>query len=176
MRFSKENFQRRVTRFSTEHAAEQSPESFFEQHVAVDVLSLDKQDDIETMMEYMTGYIEQGGKPCNFHPSIEEVEALEQQKAMEEATKAEAERIAKEDAERCAAAEAKRKAEEIENRQKDLARKEEEILAAKSKPLVDYMSETVMPIVTEGLAELAKLRPEDPFEYLAEFLMKRAKE
>ncbi len=40
----------------------------------------------------------------------------------------------------------------------------------------DYLDKTVIPILLQGMAEVAKERPENPIKYLAEFLMKHANE
>ena len=33
-----------------------------------------------------------------------------------------------------------------------------------------YLDDTVVPVLRKGLRELVKQRPEDPFEFLAEFI------
>eukprot|EP01134_Creolimax_fragrantissima_P004780 CFRG4780T1 len=38
-------------------------------------------------------------------------------------------------------------------------------------PIREYLDTTVTPLLHEGLTELAELRPEDPVQYLAEFLL-----
>ena len=39
-----------------------------------------------------------------------------------------------------------------------------------------YLDKTVVPLVLQGMAEVAKERPENPIKYLADFLMKHANE
>ena len=41
-------------------------------------------------------------------------------------------------------------------------------------PIRAYLDKTVVPLVLQGMAEVAKERPENPVKYLAEFLMKHA--
>ena len=43
-----------------------------------------------------------------------------------------------------------------------------------SLPIRDYLDQTVVPLVLQGMAEVAKERPENPIKYLAEFLMKHS--
>ena len=43
-----------------------------------------------------------------------------------------------------------------------------------SLPIRAYLAQTVVPLVLQGMAEVAKERPENPIKYLAEFLMKHA--
>ena len=40
----------------------------------------------------------------------------------------------------------------------------------------NYLNKTLVPVVLQGMAEVAKERPENPIKYLAEFLMKNADE
>ena len=39
-----------------------------------------------------------------------------------------------------------------------------------------YLDKTVVPLVLQGMAEVAKERPENPIKYLADFLMKYSNE
>ena len=39
-----------------------------------------------------------------------------------------------------------------------------------------YLDQTVVPVLLQGMAELAKERPENPIEYLANYLLKHANE
>ena len=41
-------------------------------------------------------------------------------------------------------------------------------------PIRAYLDQTVVPLVLQGMAEVAKERPENPIKYLADFLMKHA--
>ena len=43
-----------------------------------------------------------------------------------------------------------------------------------SLPIRAYLDQTVVPLVLQGMAEVAKERPENPIQYLADFLMKHA--
>ena len=45
-----------------------------------------------------------------------------------------------------------------------------------SLPIRAYLDQTVVPLVLQGMAEVAKERPENPIKYLADFLMKHANE
>jgi protein dpy-30 len=37
-------------------------------------------------------------------------------------------------------------------------------------PVRQYLDETVVPVLRKGLRELVKQRPEDPFEFLGEYI------
>lgn len=43
---------------------------------------------------------------------------------------------------------------------------------ARSVPLRSYLMSEVIPTLTEGLIEVTKVRPDDPVDYLAEWLFK----
>ena len=43
-------------------------------------------------------------------------------------------------------------------------------------PIRTYLDQTVVPLVLQGMAEVAKERPANPIKYLAEFLAAHAKD
>ena len=43
-------------------------------------------------------------------------------------------------------------------------------------PVGQYLQSTVMPLVVEGMAEIAKIKPEDPLKFLADYLMSHSNE
>ena len=43
-------------------------------------------------------------------------------------------------------------------------------------PVGKYLQSTVMPLVVEGMAEIAKIKPEDPLKFLADYLMSHSNE
>jgi adenylate kinase len=51
-------------------------------------------------------------------------------------------------------------------------KQEQEVLDAQSIPLREYLMRHVMPTLAEALIEVCKVRPDDPVDYLAEFLFK----
>jgi len=111
-------------------------------------------------------------KPRNFGPSAEELAAAKaiadaeaaEAKAKEQAEAAEREEREREERERREALEARRLAE--------LQQQERELLEVRSIPLRTYLMQHVIPTLTEGLIEVCKQRPEDPVDYLAEWLFK----
>lgn len=54
----------------------------------------------------------------------------------------------------------------------ELAIKERQAVEERARPLRDYLNEKVLPYVTEGLYEMAKVQPEDPVDFLAEYLFR----
>ncbi len=112
------------------------------------------------------------GQPRNYGPTEEEIAA---KKALEEAKAAEEKRIADEKAAEQAAAEAaerKRREEHESARAAEVKQQESELLEVRSIPLRNYLMQNVIPTLTEGLIEVCKVKPEDPVDYIAEYLFK----
>ncbi|KAJ3183943.1 Adenylate kinase 7 [Gaertneriomyces sp. JEL0708] len=125
--------------------------------------------DTSTVMEIITKHI---GKPHNYGPTPEQItekrRLLEEAKAREAAAaEEERQRREKEEAERQSKA-----ATEWGARLEEVRKQEQEVLEAQSVPLRNYLMKYVMPTLTSGLIEVCKVRPEDPIDYLAEFLFK----
>lgn len=51
---------------------------------------------------------------------------------------------------------------------------ERDVLDQKSQPIRQYLMDNLVPILTEGLLEVCKRTPEDPVDYLAEYLFRRS--
>lgn len=62
--------------------------------------------------------------------------------------------------------------EEQFERVKALKRREMEQIEACSLPLRNYLMKNIVPKLTEGLVEVARVRPQDPIDYLAEYLFR----
>ncbi|XP_015758848.1 PREDICTED: adenylate kinase 7-like [Acropora digitifera] len=70
------------------------------------------------------------------------------------------------------AAERQRREEEWRVRLSEVKRQEQELLENQSVPLRNYLMKHVMPTLAQGLIECCKMRPDDPVDYLAEYLFK----
>ena len=69
----------------------------------------------------------------------------------------------------------------VSNKETNAAKKEEEKKEEKKSaqnlnnlPIRAYLDQTVVPLVLQGMAEVAKERPANPIKYLAEFLAAHA--
>ena len=71
-----------------------------------------------------------------------------------------------------AAAEEARKAEEWKGKLAEVRRQEQETLEAAAAPLRTYLMKNVMPSLASALLEVCKARPDDPIDFLAEYLFK----
>lgn len=62
---------------------------------------------------------------------------------------------------------------EWNSRLEEVRKQEQEVLEAQSVPLRNYLMKHVMPTLTAGLIDVCKVRPDDPVDYLSEFLFKQ---
>ena len=46
----------------------------------------------------------------------------------------------------------------------------------KNLPMQAYLDKTVMPLVLEGMAEVSKIKPENPIKFLADYLIQHSTE
>ncbi|XP_056632232.1 adenylate kinase 7-like [Diorhabda sublineata] len=92
---------------------------------------------------------------------------LEQKKLLEEG-----ERLERELLENKARKEYEEKMERWTETLEKLQIEEEKILAAQSEPLRFYLMKYIFPTLSKGLVEVAKIKPDDPIDFLAEYLFK----
>ncbi|XP_065833118.1 adenylate kinase 7-like isoform X2 [Oscarella lobularis] len=110
------------------------------------------------------------GEPRNYGPTPEELAEM-QRKATEERLQREAkEKEERERQEVAEAAETQRKRSEWQGRFEEVKAEEREMLETQSYPLRNYLLKNVMPTLTQGLIEVCKVRPDDPVDFLAEYL------
>ncbi|XP_072895393.1 adenylate kinase 7 isoform X2 [Hemitrygon akajei] len=112
------------------------------------------------------------GKPKNYGPTPEELKELQRKEADERLAKEAAEQAEKERREAEEAAEKLARWEEWNKRLEEVKKQEQEFLEAHSIPLRNYLMQNVMPTLTQGLIECCRIRPEDPVDFLAEYLFK----
>ncbi|XP_021034783.1 adenylate kinase 7 isoform X2 [Mus caroli] len=116
--------------------------------------------------------IKEIGKPRNYGLTEEE-KAEEEKKAAEERLAKEAAQTAeREHKEAMEMAEKIARWEEWNKRLEEVKREERELLEVQSIPLRNYLMTYVMPTLMQGLNECCKVRPEDPVDFLAEYLFK----
>ncbi|XP_054131391.1 adenylate kinase 7 isoform X2 [Melozone crissalis] len=114
------------------------------------------------------------GEPRNYGLTDEEKEVLQRQAAEEQLAKEakeKAEQERKEDKER---EERKERWEEWIKQQEEVKKQEQELLEAQSIPLRNYLMKHVMPTLMQGINECCRIRPDDPVNFLAEYLFKNS--
>ncbi|XP_054422922.1 adenylate kinase 7 isoform X4 [Pteronotus mesoamericanus] len=116
--------------------------------------------------------IKEIGEPRNYGLTDEE-KAEEERRVAEECLAKEArEKADQERKEATEMAEKMARWEEWNKRLEEVKREETELLQAQSAPLRNYLMTYVMPTLMQGLNECCKIRPEDPVDFLAEYLFK----
>jgi len=144
-----------------------TPLSFFETICKIETLVVA---DSQSEMDDIRMYCEKAGMPFNYHPTLEEV--------LEKEAKERVRKLAIEDEERRSriANEQERKYEEekhaveMETFREKTQQHEAQVLEARSEPLRKYLMEHVMPALSQGLVKTCKEKPDDPVDFLAEFL------
>ncbi|XP_074069132.1 adenylate kinase 7 isoform X1 [Macrotis lagotis] len=112
------------------------------------------------------------GKPRNYGLTDEEKAEEEYRAAEERLAKEAAEEAEREHREAVETAEKIARWEEWNKRLDEVKREERELLEAQSIPLRNYLMTNVMPTLMRGLNECCKVRPDDPVDFLAEYLFK----
>jgi adenylate kinase len=149
---------------------------FFEETAKVKVLhaDVDKDDEIE-IFQAIRVYLESRGQFFNYLKSEEDRVrdvaaeiALFEQKEDARRERETADVKSKE------AFRQQTRAKEEEGRLQSLANAEEQLLRNEALPLRQYLQINVHPTLTDGLMEVCKVMPDDPIEYLAEYLFAHA--
>uniref|UniRef100_A0A2K6T4D0 Adenylate kinase 7 n=1 Tax=Saimiri boliviensis boliviensis TaxID=39432 RepID=A0A2K6T4D0_SAIBB len=116
--------------------------------------------------------IKEIGEPQNYGLTDEEKAEKEWKAAEERLAREAAEEAEREHKEAVETAEKIARWEEWNKRLEEVKREERELLEAQSIPLRNYLMTYVMPTLIQGLNECCNVRPEDPVDYLAEYLFK----
>eukprot|EP00919_Chromeraceae_sp_WS-2016_P048247 GHVR01114309.1.p1 GENE.GHVR01114309.1~~GHVR01114309.1.p1 ORF type:complete len:512 (-),score=141.95 GHVR01114309.1:62-1597(-) len=175
---TEDGFKRRYARWQSQNEQPGGPPAavvFFTEN-KIETLTLDVQNrTIENVYDSSRIYIERRGRPNNYlttendiakaarnqlkHDEENEKILLQEQLQLEEEFEDEQRK--------------RRENEEVE-RMKLIVDYESKLVETHSKPLQSYLKTFVVPSLTEGLIEICKVLPEDPVDYLAEFLFTRA--
>ena len=129
---------------------------------------------MEEWVRELQPIVERGGRPFNYHPTEDEVAAQKSAESASEAEKAAAEQAAAAEEREREAVEKQARDAEASKRRAALAHDEAELLEARSAPLRKWLADNVLPALSEGLLEIAAVQPDDPVNYLADFLFRKA--
>lgn len=116
--------------------------------------------------------IKEIGEPRNYGLTDEEKAEEERRVAEERLAKEAMEEAEREQKDAVETAERIARWEEWNKRLEEVKREERELLEAQSIPLRNYLMTYVMPTLMQGLNECCKVRPDDPVDFLAEYLFK----
>ncbi|KAM5273682.1 adenylate kinase 7 [Ctenodactylus gundi] len=170
--YSQDHFLRALSNYRDINTEDETVYNYFDE-IEIHPIHIDveKLEDAQNRLA-IKQLIKEIGAPRNFGLTDEE-------RAEQELREAE-ERLAKEAAQ---AAERERKEAEEEaqklaswrawnKRLEEVKREERELLETQSTPLRNYLMTYVMPTLMQGLNECCKVRPDDPIDFLAEYLFK----
>nr|CAD7573970.1 unnamed protein product [Timema californicum] len=116
--------------------------------------------------------IDQIGRPRNYGPTTEEIDEIMLKEEERKKQKKQEVESKEEEMKKRAREERMIKMEEWGTLMNTLKEEEEELLAVQGTPLRHYLMRYIFPVLTKGLMEVAKVRPSDPVDYLAEFLFR----
>lgn len=169
---TEEGLMRRLAEFRAVNTEDETVLNYFDElEIHPDRIDI-TQDKTRRMAKIVEQIKKLMGTPRNYGPTPEELaemERIETEKRLEKERKAREERE-KRDAEE--ALERQRREEEWRVRLSEVKRQEQELLENQSIPLRNYLMKHVMPTLAQGLIECCKMRPDDPVDYLAEYLFK----
>ncbi|XP_017781619.1 PREDICTED: adenylate kinase 7-like [Nicrophorus vespilloides] len=170
--YTEEHMMRRLKMFRANNTEDNTVLNFFDE-IEIHPIILNAMDDENTEMSTTLQKTKLLlGSPVGFEASPEDKEQM--MLCLEEAArlKEEEQRLEAELIERRAMEEYQFKMEERLRVLSDLQTEEEKILVAEAEPLRNYLMKYVFPTLTTGLLEIARVKPEDPVDYLAEYLFR----
>ncbi|XP_049452214.1 adenylate kinase 7 isoform X3 [Epinephelus fuscoguttatus] len=172
LNYRQEHFLRRLARYRENNVEDETVVNYFDElDISLLFLEITSSHEPDCLL-LMQKIFDTVGQPRNYGPSSQEVEEGERRKA-EERMRREAQEKAEE--ERWEAEEAKQGAAHWEQWTKvleEVRQQEEELLEAQTVSMRNYLMEYVMPTLTQGLIECCMAQPQDPVDFLAEFLIK----
>jgi adenylate kinase len=175
--YTEQDMNRRMAKYREANASDRGDpavQDFFARN-GVEVFSVDCSKEAIEAFESLRIYIERSGRPDNF---LEKAEDLNEQRLaylQKKATEDLANRQFEADRKTAMAQEDRNKREMRAMMQFDrIKEREEEIRKAREMPLRDYLMDNVIPALAEGLLEVCRVLPDDPVDYLAEYLFKHS--
>nr|XP_046164306.1 adenylate kinase 7 [Oncorhynchus gorbuscha] len=170
--YSQEQFLRRLARFRESNVEDETVLNYFEElDIHPEHIDITSSDDQEYLV-VTERIIKSVGKPKNYGPTSQELEE-EERRSADRRLRTEAQKRA--DTERRETEEAQQRAARWEEWSKcleEVKKQEHDLLEVQAVPLRNYLMKNVMPTLTQGLIECCKTRPQDPVDFLAEYLFK----
>lgn len=130
--------------------------------------------DVAQASRLLSLYVTKRGVAANYHPTAAEEAAVAAAEASAASVAAEAQQaLAREQA----ATESATRAHATQNhalRRAAVLLEDAMLIEASSAPIRGYLMENVIPALVDGLLDVCKIQPDDPVDYLAEYLFKYA--
>ncbi|XP_078419446.1 adenylate kinase 7 isoform X2 [Cetorhinus maximus] len=170
--YTQDRFMRHLAFYREQNVEDETLLNYFDE-IEIHPIHIDvSQDNDAENTPVIDDIIKTVGSAKNYGPTHEELKELQRREADERLTREAAELTERERREAEEAAEKIARWEEWNKRLEEVKRQEQEFLEAHSIPLRNYLMQNVMPTLTKGLIECCKLRPDDPVDFLAEYLFK----
>jgi len=151
--------------------------AFLEANADLEALLVDGEADTPTQaVEPVLPAVDGAARPYNFHPTPEELAAKAASATQLAVGAADTKAAAAAALATDHAAEVTHRNAERSARMAAVARHERDLLELRSVPLKDYLVQTVLPTLTQGLAEVCQVQPSDPITHLAQFLYAASQE
>ncbi|XP_076388236.1 adenylate kinase 7 [Megachile rotundata] len=171
--YTEEHMIRRLKEFRKRNTDDNNPMQFFDE-IEIHTLVIDVEDDVcPDMFPTVYQCIEKIGPPRNY--GLTGQQAIDARKRVEEERRAAelAARLREEEEFNERKKQREEKMAEWTSLMEKLKEEEEERLSVLGLPLRNYLVKYIFPTLTEGLIEVANLRPDDPIDFLAEYLFKQ---
>ncbi|XP_041721205.2 adenylate kinase 7 [Coregonus clupeaformis] len=172
MRYSKDEYLSRLKIYRKANVEDETVLNYFDElEIHPEHIEVNNAVDPEygAVMEKITRLV---GHPRNYGPTPEEREEMERKSAEETAQRLVLETADWKRREAETAAKMAAQLEEWNRHVTEVKRQEHELLVARSAPLRNYLMNYVMPSLTEGMMECCKAKPDDPVDFLAEYLLR----
>lgn len=167
---TEEEFMRRLQDFRNINVEDETVLNYFDEleiHPEAIVIGENDKVEHERVIRHISHIV---GEPRNYGPTSEEREEFERLHVEEKMRKEAEERDKRQLQEAQELALLRERRHQWAERLEEVKKQEKELLEEQSLPLRNFLMKHVMPTLTKGLMEVCKIRPDDPVDYLAEFL------
>ncbi|XP_072218252.1 adenylate kinase 7-like [Leuresthes tenuis] len=171
MRYTQEEFVPRLTRYRQLRAADETLLDYFD-HCEIHPERIEVSTDDPEYTGVMKRITEIVGVPKNYGLSPEEQEKVERKREVERMKTLTVEAAEKKRRKQAALAEIAAEFEAWQKNLSEVKQQECELLEANALPLRNYLMKYVMPSLTEAMLECCKIKPGDPVDFLAEYLLR----
>ncbi|XP_030577485.1 adenylate kinase 7-like isoform X2 [Archocentrus centrarchus] len=171
MCYTQDEFLPRLTKYRQLSGVEETLCDYFDQ-IEIHPLSIEVSTDDPEYTDIMKMITQAVGTPKNYGLSPEEQKEQDWKKEEERRWKLAAEAAVRKRRNEAALAEMAAQYEDWKNLS-EVKRQESELLEVQVLPLRNYLMKYVMPSLSEAMLECCKIKPEDPVDFLAEYLLRQ---
>ncbi|XP_030023448.2 adenylate kinase 7 [Manduca sexta] len=171
-RLDEEAVLKRLSEFRAGDARDVTPLNFFDELDIHPLIVPVKEHSDYAMKTAQAAVALRMGRPCRYGKLLALIEAAEKKEKQELETLRASEAKAMKELEKKIKEEREEKMEYWSELYALLREEEEAALAAAGEPMRNYLVHHIFPTLTPALLEVAKLRPDDPIDFLAEYLFK----